>query len=159
MNKILLMKFLTLLIIPFGLMKAQTAVLATGTTASGATGSVSYSVGQVAYSQKGTNLQVMEGVQHAYEITILEVDDESILEKNILLYPNPVRDFLNIDFGKESFEDSHYSLFDSQGKLIKSGNLTQKKTELNMTTLPASVYIIQIFQNNRNIKTFKIIKK
>ena len=153
------MKILTLLLIPVGLLKAQTAVLVTGSTASGADGSVSYSVGQAAYSQKGANLEVMEGVQHAYEITILDVDDESVLEKNILLYPNPVRDLLNVDFGNESYQNSSYSLYDAQGKLLKAGKLAQKKTELNMTTLPASVYIIQIFQDNRNIKTFKIIKK
>lgn len=159
MNKILLMKFLTIMLVPFGLIKAQTAVLATGTTASGAAGSVSYSVGQIAYSQKGDNLEVTEGVQQPYEIITLEIDDESIMEKNILLYPNPVRDYLNVDFGKENFHDSRYVLFDSQGKLIKTGNLTQKKTELDMTAYPSSVYIIQIFQNNKNIKTFKIIKK
>lgn len=159
MNKILLMKFLTIMIVPLGLMKAQTAVLTTGTTAAGANGSVSYSVGQVAYSQKGANLQITEGMQQPYEITTLEVDDESVMEKKILLYPNPVRDFLNVDFGKENFHNSNYFLFDSQGKLIKSGNFSQQKTELNMSEFPTSIYIIQIFQNKKNIKTFKIIKK
>jgi len=159
MNKILLRKFLTIIVVPFGLAKAQTAVLATGTTATGANGSVSYSVGQVAYSQKGANLQVTEGVQQPYEIITLAVDDTSVSEKNILLYPNPVRDYVNIDFGKENFQNSKYVLFDSQGKIIKTGNLTQQKTELNMATLPASVYLIQIFQDKKSIKTFKIIKK
>lgn len=159
MSKILLMKFLALIILPFGLTKAQTAILTTGTTATGASGSVAYSVGQVAYSQKGTNQQVMEGVQQSYEITTLEVDNESIMEKNILLYPNPVRDFLNVDFGKENFHNSNYILFDGQGKIVRSGNLKQQKTELNMSDLPTSVYIIQIFQDKKNIKTFKIIKK
>lgn len=159
MSKILLMKFLALIIIPFGLTKAQTAILTTGRTATGASGSTTYSVGQVAYSQKGANQQVMEGVQQAYEIITLEVDDESILEKKILLYPNPVRDFLHVDFGKENFHNSNYILFDSQGKLIKTGNFSQQKTELDMTSLPSSVYIIQIFQDKKNIKTFKIIKK
>lgn len=159
MSKILLMKFLALIIIPFGLTKAQTAILTTGTTATGASGGTTYSVGQVAYSQKGADQEVMEGVQQAYEITTLEVDNESIMEKKILLYPNPVRDFLNVDFGKENFHNSNYVLFDSQGKLIRSGNLLQQKTELNMTELPSSVYIIQIFQDRKNIKTFKIIKK
>lgn len=159
MSKILLMKFLALTIIPFGLTKAQTAILTTGTTATGASGSVAYSVGQVAYTQKGANQEVMEGVQQAYEIITLEVDDESIMEKKILLYPNPVKDFLNVDFGNENFHNSNYLLFDSQGKLIKTGNFSQQKTELNMTELPTSVYIIQIFQDRKNIKTFKIIKK
>ena len=102
MSKILLMKFLALIIIPFGLTEAQTAILTTGKTATGASGSTTYSVGQVAYSQKGADQEVMEGVQQAYEITTLEVDNESIMEKKILLYPNPVRDFLNVDFGKIS---------------------------------------------------------
>ncbi|WDF48025.1 T9SS type A sorting domain-containing protein [Chryseobacterium sp. KACC 21268] len=159
MSKILLMKFLALIIIPFGLTKAQTAILTTGSTATGASGSTTYSVGQVVYSQKGADQQVMEGVQQAYEIITLEVDDESIMEKKILLYPNPVRDFLHVDFGKENFYNSNYVLFDSQGKLIKTGNFSQQKTELDMTSLPTSVYIIQIFQDKKNIKTFKIIKK
>lgn len=159
MSKILLMKFLTLIIIPFGWTKAQTAILTTGTTATGASGSVAYSVGQVSYSHKGANQEVMEGVQQAYEIITLEVDDESIMEKKILLYPNPVKDFLNVDFGKENFHNTSYILFDSQGKLIRSGKFSQQKNELNMTELPTSVYIIQIFQDRKNIKTFKIIKK
>lgn len=159
MSKILLMKFLALIIIPFGWTKAQTAILTTGTTATGASGSVAYSVGQVSYSHKGTNQEVMEGVQQAYEIITLEVDDESIMEKKILLYPNPVNDFLNVDFGKENFHNTSYVLFDSQGKLIRSGKFSQQKNELNMTELPTSVYIIQIFQDRKNIKTFKIIKK
>lgn len=159
MSKILLMKFLALIIIPFGWTKAQTAILTTGTTATGASGSVAYSVGQVSYSHKGANQEVMEGVQQAYEIITLEVDDESIMEKKILLYPNPVKDFLNVDFGKENFHNTSYVLFDSQGKLIRSGKFSQQKNELNMTELPTSVYIIQIFQDRKNIKTFKIIKK
>lgn len=159
MSKILLMKFLTWATIPVGLMKAQTAVLATGTTTAGAAGSVSYSVGQVVYVQKGTDLQVTEGVQQPYEIITLAVDDTSVEEKNILLFPNPVRDYLNVDLGKENFKNSRYMLFDSQGKIIKSGNLNQQKTELNMTTLPSAIYIIQIFQQGKNIKNFKIIKK
>lgn len=153
------MKFLALVVIPFGVTKAQTALLATGTTATGASGIVTYSVGQTAYSQKGANLQVLEGVQVAYEITTLDVDNESIMEKKILLYPNPVRDFLNVDFGKENFQNSHYVLFDSQGKLLKTGTISQPKTELNMAELPTAVYIIQVFQDKKNIKTFKIIKK
>ena len=153
------MKFLTIMIVPFGLTKAQTSITASGTTASGAAGSVVYSVGQVAYLQKGANMQMMEGVQQPYEIITLAVEDSTLGEKNILLYPNPVKDFLNVDFGKENFQNARYVIFDSQGKLTKTDILVQQKTELNMTTLPASVYIIQIFQKDKNIKTFKIIKK
>jgi len=159
MKSKLFISFLIISIAPTGLIKAQKTIASTGITATGSGGSSSYTVGQIDYQQKGTNAQVMEGVQHSYEILTLAVEDLDNKERNILLYPNPVKDFLFLDFNKESYQDSNYVLFDSQGKLIKKGNLTQQKSELDFSTLPSTVYIIQIFQKNQIIKTFKIIKK
>ncbi len=157
-NKIL-MPFLILSLAPLGLLKAQKTIASAGLTATGSGGSSSYTVGQIDYLQKGANAQVMEGVQHAYEITTLAVEDVDSQARSILLYPNPVKDFLFIDFNDKNYRNSSYGLFDSQGKLIKKGNLNQQKSELDFSLLPSSVYIIQIIQNNQNIKTFKIIKK
>ncbi len=159
MKSKLLIRFLILLIAPIGLIKAQKTMASAGTTATGSGGSSTYTVGQLDYQQKGANAQLIEGVQHSYEILTLAVEDLDNKEKNIVLYPNPVKDFLFIDFNKENYQNSNYILFDSQGKLIKKGNLNQQKSELDFSLLPTSVYIIQIFQNNQNIKTFKIIKK
>lgn len=159
MKNKLLIRLLILSIVPIGLLKAQKTIAATGTTATGSGGSSTYTVGQIDYQQKGVNAQVIEGVQHTYEILTLAVEDLINKEKNILVYPNPVKDFLFIDFNKEKYQDSNYLLFDAQGKLIKKGHLTQQKSELDFSLLPASVYLIQIFQNDQNIKTFKIIKK
>lgn len=159
MKTILLTKCFVLAILPLGLMKAQNALLATGTTATGATGSVSYSVGQIDYSAKGANNEITEGVQQPYEIVTLAVSEDGNTEKNISLYPNPVKDVLFVDFNQEKFSNSTYQLYDAQGKLIKNGNFSQKKNELNFSMLPASVYIIRIFSDNKMVKTFKIIKK
>jgi hypothetical protein len=159
MKTILLTKCFVLAILPLGLMKAQNALLATGTTATGATGSVSYSVGQIDYSAKGANNEITEGVQQPYEIISLAVSENGNAEKNISLYPNPVKDVLFVDFNQEKFSNSTYQLYDAQGKLIKNGNFSQKKNELNFSMLPASVYIIRIFSDNKMVKTFKIIKK
>lgn len=157
-NKIFI-RLLILFFAPTGLLKAQKTIASTGVTTSGSGGSSSYTVGQIDYQQKGANAQVMEGVQHSYEILTLAVENLNGKEKNILLYPNPVKDFLFIDLNDKNYSDSNYVLFDSQGKLIKKGDLDQQKTELDFSALPTSVYIIQIFHKNQIIKTFKIIKK
>ncbi len=157
-NKIFI-RLLILFFAPIGLLKAQKTIASTGVTASGSGGSSSYTVGQIDYQQKGANAQVMEGVQHSYEILTLAVENLNGKEKNILLYPNPVKDFLFIDLNNKNYSDSNYVLFDSQGKLIKKGDLDQQKTELDFSALPTSVYIIQVFHKNQIIKTFKIIKK
>jgi hypothetical protein len=151
--------FLILFTVSVSQLNAQTAVLATGADASGGNGSVSYSVGQVAYLAKGSNNNILEGVQQAYEITSLAAEETSLTEKDILLYPNPFKDFLYLDFTTNSYKNSEYQLFDAQGKLIKKDKITQSKSEFNFSSLPSAMYIIRINQEGKNIKTFKIIKK
>ena len=154
----LLFILIFLLMLPAGL-KAQKTLLAAGNMASGSGGSATYSVGQIDYLQKGTNAQVMEGVQHAYEIITLAVEDLTGKDRNILLYPNPVRDVVFVEFGDQNYQNSDYILFDSQGRQLKTGRLNQQKSELDFSLLPSSVYIMQILQKNQKVKTFKIIKK
>lgn len=139
---------------------AQKAILATGSNATGSNGSASYSVGQIDYSNKGTNNQIMEGVQQAYEITTLSTTETvGTDQKEILLYPNPFKDFIFLDFTTNDYRNSDYQLFDSSGKLVKEGKIKESKSELNFSDLPSAMYIIRINQNGKKIKTFKIIKK
>jgi len=159
-NKSIRSIFLGLFLITSGLLKAQMAVSASGGNATGSNGSSSYSVGQVAYLYKGINDQVMEGVQVAYEITTLAASEvNSSKESGILLYPNPFRDDVYLDFTTNDYKGSDYQLFDAQGKLIKKDKITQTKSEFNFSSLPSAMYIIRINQNGKNITTFKIIKK
>lgn len=142
-----------------GLLKSQMAVLASGGNATG-NGSSSYSVGQIAFLHKGTNTEIMEGVQSAFEVTTLSTNESGNPKENgILLYPNPFKDFLYLDFTSADYRNSSYQLFDAQGKLIRQDKIIQSKSELNFSDLPSAMYIIKITQKDRNIKTFKIIKK
>lgn len=139
---------------------AQKAVLATGSNATGSNGSVSYSVGQIDYYNKGSNSQIMEGVQQAYEITTLSTSETLTADKkDILLYPNPFKDFVFLDFTTNDYKNSEYQLFDSSGKLLKEEKIKESKSEFNFSELPSAMYIIRVNKDGKNIKTFKIIKK
>lgn len=151
--------FLILFTFFVSILNAQSAVLATGTNASGSNGSVSYSVGQTTYLYKGAGSQILEGVQQAYEITTLSASETVSKQEGILLYPNPVRDYLYIDFTSAPYKGSEYQLFDAQGKLIKKDVISQSKSDLDLSSLPSAVYILRINQNGENLKTFKVIKK
>lgn len=141
------------------ILRAQSAVLATGTDVAAGSGSITYSIGQTAYLSKGAGSQILEGVQQPYEIITLATQEILSGEKDILLYPNPFRDYLYLDFTTNDYKGSEYQLFDAQGKLVKKGMVLQPKSELNFSTLPSAMYIIRINQNGENIKTFKVIKK
>ncbi|SHH04646.1 T9SS type A sorting domain-containing protein [Chryseobacterium oranimense] len=151
--------FLILFTFSVSLLNAQSAVLATGTNASGGNGSVSYSVGQTAYLYKGANSEILEGVQQGYEIIALSTSETLSKQEGILLYPNPTRDYLYIDFTSLPYKGSEYQLYDAQGKLVKKDVISQSKSELNLSSLPSAVYIIRINQKGENLKTFKVIKK
>lgn len=141
-------------------LKAQSVILATGMDASGGNGSVSYSIGQTAYFYKGAGNQVLEGVQRPYEITTLSTREKVTSDlKDILLYPNPFKDYLYLDFTTNNFKGAEYQLFDAQGKLIRKDVILQPKSELNFSDIPSAMYIIKINQHGENLKTFKIIKK
>ncbi|WP_265132103.1 T9SS type A sorting domain-containing protein [Chryseobacterium oranimense] len=151
--------FLILFTFSVSLLNAQSAVLATGTNASGGNGSVSYSVGQTAYLYKGANSEILEGVQQGYEIIALSASETLSKQEGILLYPNPTRDYLYIDFTSLPYKGSEYQLYDAQGKLVKKDVISQSKSELNLSSLPSAAYIIRINQKGENLKTFKVIKK
>jgi len=139
---------------------AQKTVLTAGSNATGSNGSASYSIGQIDFTSKGTNNQIMEGVQQAYEIITLSTTETSGSDKkDILLYPNPFKDFIFLDFTTNDYRNSEYQLFDSSGKLLKEDKIKESKSEFNFSALPSAMYIIRINQNGKNIKTFKIIKK
>lgn len=147
----------------FGLaihINAQKAVLATGSNGTGSNGSFSYSVGQIDYYNKGNNSQIMEGVQQAHEITTLSTNETLTADKkDILLYPNPFKDFVFLDFTTNDYKNSEYQLFDSSGKLLKQEKIKESKSEFNFSELPSAMYIIRINKDGKNLKTFKIIKK
>jgi hypothetical protein len=102
----------------------------------------------------------MEGVQQAYEIITLSTPETSAADRNdILLYPNPFKDFVFLDFTTNDYKNSEYQLFDSSGKLLKEEKIKDSKSEFNFSSLPSAMYIIRVNKDGKNIKTFKIIKK
>ena len=141
-----------------GISEAQQTIIPAGNNAQSATGSVSYSVGQIFYeSQTSATGEVNPGVQQPYEIFVLATN-ENALQKNISVYPNPVKDFLIVDFNAEKLEKSSYQLFDGTGRMINKGALKNLKTEINTSTLASGLYMLSIMSKGTIVKTFKIIK-
>ena len=148
---------LTMLLVSFGL-QAQVSVNVASGHATGDGGSVSFSVGQVAFSANvGTNGSVTEGVQQPYEISVLSVAEQA---ENISLsvYPNPSTDYLCLTTSDE-ISGLSYQLFDMNGRLLKSEKIVGNQTNINMQGLVSATYFVKVNQGNKTVKSFKIIKK
>lgn len=159
MKKTKILALLFLLGIAFPKLQAQESITASGGNATGSGGSASYSVGQVAYAYAtGSNGSVSQGVQQPFEIFTLGVDDFPAITLMMMVYPNPVTSLANLKIENLATENLEYQLYDLQGKLLSNRKITQDETQINMESLASAIYLLKIFDSNKLIKTFKIIK-
>jgi hypothetical protein len=139
-------------------LRAQETVPATGGDASGSGGSSSYTVGQVVYTETGTNGSVAQGVQQPYEISTSVVIEVTQINMALVAYPNPTNNALTLNIGNYSNEKLTYQLSDIQGKLLDSKQIVNRNTTIGLQDLPVSTYLLNVLDNNSLIKTFKIVK-
>ena len=138
---------------------AQQTVDASGGDATGTGGSASYSVGQVVYTtQTGSNGSISQGVQQSYEIFILSNAALSTVNLVATTYPNPTSDYVVLAISDDSLTDLTYALYDIQGKPIAKATISSKDTQIDMHSLSAGTYLLNVNQNNQKLKSFKIIK-
>jgi hypothetical protein len=142
------------------LLNAQQSTNTSGGNASGSGGSFTYSVGQVFYTSiSDTSGKLSQGVQQAYEIFNVGLR-ESKLNISLAVFPNPTANNLTLSINDYKNEMLAYQLFDLQGKLLISGDVTTKQTEINTSTLTSATYFIHVMnQDNQKVQSFKIIKK
>lgn len=140
--------------------QAQEAVATAGGNASGTNGNVSYTVGQVVYTTNtGTTGSVAQGVQQPFEIqTVLGADNFNI-KLQLSVYPNPTTNWLQLEVRNTDFSNLSYQLFDLNGRMILNEKITAETSFIQMERLPAAIFLLKVVSNNKEVKTFKIIKK
>ena len=143
-------------------LQAQEAVTAGGGEASGSGGSVSYTVGQVTYTMHATgNGSLSQGVQQPYEIYVeVGMEDAAGIDLFCTSYPNPVMDILILEIREFKNRFLAYQLYNLEGYMIGSKEITGSVTTISMVDLPSGTYFLKILDNSSSqlIKTFKIIK-
>ena len=137
---------------------AQQAVTSSGGDASGNGGTAAYSFGQVFYtSNQSANGSVNQGVQQAYEIFTVGLK-ETNLDIQLVAFPNPTTDYLNLQVSEAGGKNLSYLLTDLQGKQIKTGAIKETETPIDLKELVSGIYFIQINEANKNLQTFKVVK-
>lgn len=84
-------------------------------------------------------------------VTLVDALATAEVKADLVVYPNPAKDFLYIKTTKLDIEKVF--IFDLSGKQIMTG----KSKEINIAHLPASVYVISI-KTSQGVKSFKFIK-
>lgn len=86
---------------------------------------------------------------------------ENIKDNNILVYPNPASDIINIKFEKEIYAKAIIELLDINGKVLLMQNVADNKAEIqiNLSNYSDDIYFIKVSsQHGKTSETFKIYK-
>jgi hypothetical protein len=154
-KKILLLFILSISISVF----SQSTNSSVGGKATG-NGSVTYTVGQNIYTTNiGTNGSVSQGVQQSLEIFVLSNKDFKELNLNAFTYPNPTKDKITLEISNLELINLSFTMFDIKGRTLLKGVIKEKNTSIIMKDYSAGVYLLKVHQQNKELKTFKIIKK
>jgi hypothetical protein len=141
-------------------MHSQQAVDASGGGTRGSGGSTSYSVGLIIYTtQTSSSGSISQGAQQSYEIFTLSNADLSSVSLTATSYPNPTSDYVVLTIHDGGPVGLSYGLYDVQGKPIFRDIISSKDTQIDMHSLSAGTYLLNINENNQKLKSFKIIKK
>lgn len=142
----------------YAILYGQMSVNASGGTVSNASGSISYSIGQVAYtSTSNASGSISQGVQQAYQISMLGMA-ENTLQFSLSVYPNPTSDKLNLMLAEYKQEKLSYHLYDTEGKKLQSGEIKNQQTILDMENLPTATYFVEVLLDSKQVQLFKILK-
>jgi hypothetical protein len=80
--------------------------------------------------------------------------DEKVNQQNIKVYPNPVKDVLNIE--ANNFSNKNIIIYNSLGQIVLSADFTNN-LRLNLNSFKKGIYLVKIFTNH-NCITKKVIK-
>lgn len=142
---------------------SQSAIVPIGGDAQTSSGSVSYTVGQIAVqtSENSNGVTLGEGVQQPYEIMTVGVDEYPQIILNAMVYPNPTDNVAQLQLnGFEIPSDGlRAHLFDGNGKMLQNLTITDDLTTIQIGQYATGTYYLELRDGKRVLKTFKVVRK
>ena len=87
------------------------------------------------------------------------VDEFALLNQTqMLVYPNPATDVLNINISNSSFKNSDVVVYNISGTEVIKTNMANSNAQLNIETLSNGVYFVKVTNQNGFNKTVKFVK-
>jgi hypothetical protein len=86
------------------------------------------------------------------------LNGEIIIDKKVKLYPNPTKDILNVDFNGSTFKILEVYSIDAK-KIITRDVLNLNAVDVNLSTYPSGIYMVNLIDLNGKIYPNKVIKK
>ncbi|MBO7494618.1 MAG: T9SS type A sorting domain-containing protein [Bacteroidales bacterium] len=142
---------------------AQSAIVPVGGDAQSNSGSVSYTLGQIAVQtvNNSSGISVAEGVQQPYEILTVGVDDYPQITLNAVVYPNPTENLAQLQLNGFDIPAGGLRaiLYDGSGKMLQTLNVSENLSQFQIGHYATGTYYLELRDGKRVLKTFKVVRK
>lgn len=141
---------------------SQVVVASSGATITGASNTLSFTVGEVIIGSITNGEYLDQGFWPGVAAGILLSNEDFTFENQFTVYPNPVVDFLNFNFKGMSGQNFEIQVYDTNGRQVLDLQLlnSSESETLNLNALRTGIYFLSIVESASNkSKSFKIIKQ
>lgn len=140
----------------------ESVVSSSGTTITGTLNTLSFTVGETTIGTITNGESLGQGFwQGAIEEVTLSNKDFTF-KAQTTVYPNPVIDYLNLNFNEMAGQDFELLIYDSNGRQVFQKELSNSPSneKLNFNDYSTGIYVLNIVQRSTNKSiNFKIIKQ
>jgi hypothetical protein len=137
---------------------AQQVISCSGNSSKSASAQLSYTIGEtVTNTFVGSEAILTQGF-HQGVIHLTAVESIELPAIEVSVFPNPATDIVKLKIFQKGQGNYSYSVFDMSGKKLIHKNFTNSETEISLGFLIPSTYLMKIYDEKRELKTFKIVK-
>ncbi len=127
-----------------------------GTEFTNGSNSLSWTLGEPVTSTLTNNTVVTQGF-HQDNLIISGIDSPKEPDgSGIAVFPNPVSDIVLVQIKSNADEQNSLELYDADGKLLLTRQMTSQLGEISMMSYPSGTYILKV--RGSSLKSYKIIK-
>ena len=117
-----------------------------------------WSIGEIQTESYSQTSQILTQGFHQNTYIITTIEQSSELKFDVLAYPNPTSDFVNLKIQDSKVDNLQYTLTDINGKVLQINNFSSSNQQIDFSKFAIGSYFILVSQNKHLIKSFKIVK-
>ncbi len=93
-----------------------------------------------------------------YEVGTTGINENMNADEFINIFPNPIKDLVNINVNKHNNDDVHLQIFDAMGKIVFDKNTRGQNNYINFSKQASGIYFVKTTYNGKSA-TSKFIKE
>lgn len=110
------------------------------------------------YNHSRFNAERFNAFQHIVREAVLTNTSELLEDSEVVVYPNPSNDYINIEVNAADVDINSIGIFDISGRLIQVINTDYDRTRIDVAELPEGLYHLKMISKKGLVATKSFVK-